>query len=326
MKAALVGIGYWGRNYLRLLSQRDDVELKYVGDTSSVALSKITVPFETIKTNQIDRIYNDKEIDFVVVTTPASTHYDVVKNLLLSGKSVLVEKPLTLNHKEAEELVSLANANGLILLTGHTFLYNDAFKYVKEFVNKGGVGRLLYIYGERMGLGPIRADASCLWDLAVHDVAMVIDLMNSVPSNYSLTTSNFINRHKNISDFANFSLKYMNNLVFSFNVTWYFPSKVRKWNIIGSNAMITFDDTIKDYPVTIKNISVNDSNPESGYEGYYSEGDLFEPHIIQKEPLSNLLEEFILKIKNKEKFQDKLSIDVVTLLEKMENGEKIEPN
>lgn len=324
MKAALIGIGYWGKNYMRLLSQRDDIHLKYVGDASNIALSQIPVPTGTIKTNKIDDILGDTEIDFVVVTTPASAHYEIVKSLLLSGKSVLVEKPLTLSSKEAEELVSLANANGLVLLTGHTFLYNDAFRYVRDFINKGKAGELLYIYGERVGLGPIRTDASCLWDLAVHDISMVIDLMKSVPSSYSLTTSNFINRHKNISDFANFSLKYGKNLVFSFNVSWYFPSKVRRWNIIGSKAMVTFDDTNKDYPVAVKYISVNENDSESEIQGYYKNGDLFEPHIIQKEPLSNLLDEFISIINNKRKFSDKLSLDVVTLLEKMEKGEQIE--
>lgn len=320
MKAALIGVGYWGKNYLRLLSEAEGVHLKWVADIAENSLANVTVPSETKKTGDLKDVYYDENVDFAVVTTPASTHYEIVKNLLLSGKSVLVEKPLTLSARHARELVDLSQQLGQVLLTGHTFLYNDAYRYIKQFIRRGEAGTILYVYGERMGLGPIRNDASCLWDLAVHDVSMILDLINRKPDTFSLVTSNFIKSNGHIPDFASFSVKYDDGLIFSFNVSWYSPSKVRRWNIIGSKAMIVFDDVEKEYPITIKYISLNDKKEVIDSSGYYKIGDVVQPHLKLGEPLKNLLDEFIVRVKGGEIFRDEIAVDIVSLLERMDGG------
>ena len=320
MKAALIGVGYWGKNYLRLLSEDPTLELLYVADVSPDAISKVEVGEGTLKTSNLDDIFNSRDVDFVVVTTPASTHYDIVKHALMSGKSVLVEKPLTLSSKEATELINLAEDSGLILLTGHTYLYNDAYRFLKNYLDSGKLGELLYVYGVRMGLGPIRNDASCLWDLAVHDISMALDLTGKIPEKYSIISSSFINSKKSITDFASVGLLYSSGPTFSFTVSWYSPSKVREWKLVGSKAMVTFNDMNKEYPVTINEISVNSDAERMALEGYYRVGDMSQPRINAREPLKVLIEHFLELIKKGESFRDELAVKVVTLIENLEKG------
>ena len=320
MQAALIGLGYWGKNYLRLLLDNKKVNLLMVGDVSNDALSRLEIPSGIIKTNVLEDIYNDTDIDFVIVTTPASTHYSIVKGLLESGKSVLVEKPLTLSSDEAKELIEMAYKSHLTLLVGHTYLYNDAYQFLKKFIGEGNLGKILYVYGERMGLGPIRSDASCIWDLAVHDISMALDIMGRMPSKTSAISSVFINKDMGISDFASIGFSYDSGQTFSFNVSWYSPSKVRTWKIVGEKAMVIFDDMDKEFPISIYEISANPNFVRDDVTGYYSLGKMFKPRIHNREPLKVLLDNFISLFQKSDSYRDELALNVVKLIENLEKG------
>lgn len=317
MNGALIGVGYWGVNYLRLLQTIENVKLAYVADISNRALERVKTPNEIKKTEDLNKVIEDPIIDFVVVTTPASTHYSLVSKLIRAGKSVLVEKPLTMSHNEANELIDLAYRERVTLLTGHTYLYNSAYRYIKGLIKSGRFGKIHYVYGERMGLGPIRNDASCLWDLGVHDVSMALDLMGDLPDNKAATTIKFIKKDSDASDFASFYLSYNDNTIFSFNVSWYSPYKVRLWTIVCDKAMITFNDMNSDFPITIVKNSINAYGNANEYSQYYTLGDVIKPKIERSEPLRNLMEVFLNKIEKKDYSPDLGSLQVVKVMEEL---------
>jgi predicted dehydrogenase len=182
---ALIGLGYWGANYFRVLQQLKEVNLKHACDKETSKLMNYAELTDTSSVNFTDdltKIAEDKEVKVAIIVTPASSHYEIAKMMLKAGKHVLVEKPLTMNYEQALELCDLSKKMNKVPMVGHIYCFNPAVNYIRNVISSGRLGDLYYGVGLRLGLGPIRNDASCTWDLATHDIAMLSYLLGKMPS------------------------------------------------------------------------------------------------------------------------------------------------
>ena len=283
--------------------QLEETRLKHVCDKDRNKLGKYSRLSGAIRfSDGPAKLAADKKLEAVIIATPAHTHYEVAKTMLEAGKHVLVEKPLTMNHKQALELYDLSKKLNLALMVGHIYCFNPAVNYIKNVLRSGRLGNLYYGVGLRLGLGPIRSDASCTWDLATHDIAILDYLLNKIPAYVSAQASSFLQREKEIYDYATIQLKYDDNFQFGLTVSWYAAEKIRTWYLMGSKSMLKFNDMTKDAPITIYNKSVTVSFTEQGTVRNINnivptEGDAIIPYIQQDEPLLLEVKHFIESIK-----------------------------
>jgi len=320
----LIGLGYWGVNYLRVLMQLKDVRLKYVCDNDYGKLAKCPESINVTKVTDFVKLAEDKDLKAVVIATPASTHYEIAKLMLESGKHVLVEKPLTMNHDQALELCNLSNKMDIILMVGHIYCFNPAVEYMRDVLRDGRLGDLYYGIGLRLGLGPIRKDASCTWDLATHDIAMLDYLIGRMPSLVSAQVASFLQR--GIHDYAIVQLTYENDFYFNLITSWYAAEKIRTWYLMGSKGMLKFDDINKNTPITIYNKGVNVTLTKKGIIQSIlpKEGDIVLPYIKYEEPLLLQVKHFIESIKNNRRplTNCEQGVRVVKILEVIEESIK----
>ena len=179
IKLGIIGCGYWGANLVRNFYQADNCEIKIVAEESSARQDFVKSNYPEIKvTSDYKELLKDGVIDAIIVATPASHHYELAEESLRAGKHVFVEKPLALTSRDAEELVALADKAKKILMVGHTVIYNEAIKKLKEFVDSGEIGEIYYAYASRLNLGKVRSDVNVMWNLAPHDVSVLLYLLN----------------------------------------------------------------------------------------------------------------------------------------------------
>ena len=318
MNTVLVGAGYWGKNFIRIMKGSDNVfNLKYIVDT------KEELPEYTCY-KSISEIGKDiEEIECAVICTPTQTHSEIVKFFLENKIHVLVEKPLTTSKKEAEMLFDVAKNNNVTLLTDHTFLYNSSIKYLKNLIENNELGDILHCSFERTNLGPIRTDVSCLWDLATHDVSIVNALIDD--SLINVDAGGFSKNKNGIQDVVNFSLGY-DKCFISVLASWLHPEKSRKIKIVGSKKMVIFDDLninepIKIYDKKIEDISSKVTNYGSIFS--FSIGDVLIPFIELDEPLTQVISDFESRVLNNEPKNllntEELTVNTISILEKVEN-------
>jgi predicted dehydrogenase len=247
---ALIGCGHWGPNHLRTFSALVPGGMRLVVDADPRRLQRVrqshpTVSCETHPAAALD----DPAIDAVVVATPLSTHYQLVRDALLAEKHVLCEKPLCETSKEAEELVALATANRRVLMVGHVFLFNPAIEKLRELINAGELGRLYYLSAIRTNLGPIRSDANAAYDLAAHDIAIFNWLLADQPEQVSATGASFL--QPDVEDLVFITMRYRGDVMASIQASWLNPKKVRDITVVGSKRMATWDDLQLTSPVAI---------------------------------------------------------------------------
>ena len=293
---AVIGSGYWGVNYIRLLSQMPETELVAVCDQAQERLDAISRRFpEAALYKDIAPILENKEIESVVVCTNPGSHFEIAKQLLMAGKHVLVEKPMTLTTETANELVKIAKEKGLTLMVGHIFLYHPAIRKVKSYIENGALGEVHYLYAQRTNLGPIREDVNALWDLAPHDVSIFNYLMNANPVWVSAVGSRFLRGH--VEDAGFIVLGYENGTVSNIHVSWANPHKVREVVVVGSKQRISFNDTSPDEKVRVFEKGVAASATAYSDFGEYQlmirDGDVVSPKIPVEEPLKNEVRHFI---------------------------------
>src|SRR2546429_1389322 len=235
---AQIGCGYWGPNLLRNFSAQPDCWVKLVADTNEERLAYVAANFPKTQTvKQIESVLSDPEIDAVIVATPAASHYQLTKRVLESNKHVFVEKPLATSTKEADELTSLAAARSLTLMSGHTFIYNAAVRYAKKLLDEGELGQVYYIYSQRLNLGQVRSDVNAWWNLAPHDVSILLYLMGGeLPISVSARGVDYI--QPGIADVVFATLTWENRVAAHIHVSWLDPGKARKMTFVGSRKMV----------------------------------------------------------------------------------------
>jgi len=255
-------------------------------------------PFVETTTRFEDMLSND-DLDAICVATPVATHYELTRRSLEAGKHVLVEKPLTKNAPEAQELVDLAEKRRRVLMVGHTFVYTAAVNKVKDLIRSGELGEIFYIATQRVNLGLFQEDINVLWDLAPHDVSIVNYILDSRPISVSARGAAYI--QKDVEDVAFMTLEYPNGILSHVHVSWLDPCKIRRTTVVGSKKMLVYDDV-----VTLEKIRVYDKgvSPQPHYDSFgefhlaYRFGDIFVPRLDDSEPLKVECSHFVECMRN----------------------------
>ncbi len=318
MDFALIGNGYWGKNYFRILNDDNSINLKYVVDSS---LEESEVKKDSIIYLNNLNLLLEKDFDCSIVATPTTTHHKIVKQLLENKKHVLVEKPIALSKNEVEELIDLSKSSNSILLTNYIFLYNSAVQYLIEEIKKPDFGELLYFKFNRTNLGPVRTDVNAIWDLMTHDISILNAISMEMPKDIRVST--FKRDGSPVAEVANVDLIY-ENFYSTFFVSWLHPKKERTIEIVGSNKMLLFDD-ISDDPVKIfdkKISSIQEKINTNDSFFNFSVGDTLLPFIKNNEPLRQVVLDFknrVLGNEVNELFSDNLMILNTAILEEINN-------
>jgi predicted dehydrogenase len=286
---AILGCGYWGVNYVRVLSELPGTRIVAVCDELPERLDEIQGRFPHVQTatNVADTLATEG-VDAVIVATQARTHFSLASACLAAGKHVLVEKPLTTTTEDAEKLIEQADAKGLVLMVGHTFLYNHAVEKVKEYFTNDALGTVYYLYGRRTNLGPIRHDVNAVWDLASHDVAIFNHFLDSIPEWVSAVGAKVLRNSREDVGFV--SLGYPNGVLGHLHASWADPNKVREVVVVGSERRILFNDvdSVEHVRVFEKGVTTNGHPPGYGeHQLLMRDGDIVSPKIPVGEPLKN---------------------------------------
>lgn len=242
-KLALIGCGYWGKNIARNLYELGVLEIICDKDNNILEFLADKYP-KTKITTSIEDVLNSKNIDAVVIATPPATHYDIVKKGINSGKDIFVEKPLALNANEGRELRDLALNNNKILMVGHILHYHPAVKKLKELIKKGSLGKLEYIYSNRLNIGKLRTEENILWSFAPHDISVILSLVEDEPIEIKASGGCYLN--KAIYDTTMTAISFKNGVKSHIFVSWLHPYKEQKLVVVGSKAMAVFDDMSKE--------------------------------------------------------------------------------
>ncbi|MBI4405654.1 MAG: Gfo/Idh/MocA family oxidoreductase [Deltaproteobacteria bacterium] len=293
MVIAQLGCGYWGPNLLRSFVSQSDCWMKWVAEPNKKRMAYLEQNFPTVRPIlNYEQVLDDPEVKAVVIATPASTHYSLARNALLCGKNVFVEKPLAMSVVEADELIRLSTERGLILMVGHTYLYNPAVTYLKEFLDKKEIGQLYYIYSHRLNLGQVRSDVNVWWNLGPHDVSVLLYLMGGqLPEYISAQGADYL--QPNIHDVVFVTLRWASGVVAHVQLSWLNPAKVREMTLVGSKRMIVYDD-VKDDKIAIFDKGVDrvpvvgekmDYDLPNNFQLRHRSGDIVFPRIDFKEPL-----------------------------------------
>ena len=268
VKVAVVGCGYWGINYVRVFSELSGSQVSIVCDPRSDRLREVQERFPIVQVAEdVTSALTMADFDAVVISTEATNHHEAACQCLEAGKHVLVEKPLALTTDQAEEMIEVAERYGLILMVGHTFVYNSAVRKIKEYVDRRDIGRLYYLYARRTNLGPIRRDVNALWDLAPHDISIFNYLIGSTPSWVSTVGSRVLGNHHH--DVGFITLGYQDGLIGNIHVSWADPNKVRELVVVSSSKRIVFDDLNDMERIRVFEKGVAPSDPEAASFGEY---------------------------------------------------------
>ena len=238
-QVAVIGCGAWGQNIVRNFFGLG--HLYAVSDANPQTAVNIASQYN-VHNYTIEQILNDPNINAVAVITPAETHYTIAKQVLESGKHVFVEKPLTMDGEQAAKLVKLANLKGLNLMTGHLLQYHPAFACLKQMVDSKQLGKLRYVYANRLSLGRIRSEENCIWDLAPHDFSMILRLINEEP--LTVNTQGMAYQERGVLDTATTFLTFPSGIKAQVFVSWVHPFKEHKLVVVGDKGMAVFDDTM----------------------------------------------------------------------------------
>ncbi|HXR47130.1 MAG TPA: Gfo/Idh/MocA family oxidoreductase [Candidatus Limnocylindrales bacterium] len=304
---AQIGCGYWGPNLLRNFSALKRCRVKNVVDASYERRAFVEANFpRTIAVANHEVVLADPEIDAVVIATPAATHFKFARAALQAGKNVFVEKPMATTAAEVDELARVAGEKELIVMVGHTFIYNAAVRYVKDLIDAGALGEIRYIYSQRLNLGRIRSDIDALWNFAPHDIS-IIQYWLGDPTPLSVSRRGMAYMQDGIDDVVFLSLTYPKKIMANIHVSWLDPQKVRKMIVVGSKKMVVYDDVADDKvaiydkgidrrAVLGENMDFDNPRPQ---EFNYRSGDILLPQVKFVEPLRVEAEHFLDCIKNK---------------------------
>ena len=296
---ALVGYGYWGPNYARVFNELPESRVAAICEVSPERRQRAQArnPQAAISSDVREVLRRD-DVDAVVISTPASTHFELARAALESGRHVLVEKPLALTVEHCEQLCELAERTGRVLMVAHTFLYNAGIRKMKECMQSPEFGRVYYLHATRTNLGPIRQDVNAVWDLAPHDVSIFNYLLDQKPQWASAVGSRVLGNSR--EDVGFITLGYAGGVIGNIHVSWADPNKVREVVAVGSGRRVVFDDLndVERIRIFEKGVSVGESSADSfgGFKLLVRDGDIISPKIEPSEPLKNQCEEFLASI------------------------------
>ncbi len=296
---AVVGAGAWGKNHIRVFSEIPNVRLKYVCDQDLSKLHSLQKTYPQAKmVEELEPILQDSEVRGVVVASSAVSHYSLSKELMLADKDVLVEKPMALGTKDAEDMVKIAAKWKRILMVGHLLIYHPVVERLKEMVGSGELGKIYYIYTQRVNLGVIRQDENALLSFAPHDLSVILYLLEEEPITVTAHGESYI--QKGIEDVVFLGLQFSDGKMANIHLSWLDPHKLRKITIVGSKKMVVFDDMEASEKLKLYDKGVKTPSYDT-YGEYLSLrfGDITIPSIKMAEPLRVEAERFIESIESR---------------------------
>lgn len=299
INVAIVGFGYWGPNLVRNFSTLPNVKVKKVVDLREERLKVVNSMYPQVETStQIDELWNDADIDAVIIATPVFSHFPLAKKALESGKHVLLEKPMTDTVDHALALIDLAAKYQKVLMVDHTFLYTSAVRKMKELIDNGTVGKVKYFDSTRINLGLIQQDVNVLWDLAPHDISILDYLVKDVPVSVNATGVSHI--HNGVENIAYLTVNYAANTLAHFSCSWSSPVKIRTMLVGGDEKMIVFNDMEPTEKIKVYDTahSVSSDEEKRNVLVDYRVGDVYIPKLNNVEALSGMATDFISAINN----------------------------
>jgi predicted dehydrogenase len=291
----VVGLGYWGPNWIRNLSQLQRTKRLVACDLDRERRERIGHMFPGVElSSSLDDVIDDPDIEAAVVATPVGTHYPIARQLLEAGKSVLIEKPLATSVAQGEDLVRVARRNRTILMVGHTFEYSAPVLKLAEVIASGELGEIFYISSIRANLGLFQRDVNVAWDLATHDISIILMLMGRTPD--AVSCQGRSHYREGVEDVAMLELHFSGNVIAFIHVSWLDPNKIRRTTIVGSRKMLVYDDTDPHEKVRIYDKGVSVQRYYDTYADFqlsYRYGDVHSPRVEETEPLRVECEHFI---------------------------------
>lgn len=300
LKVGVIGYGYWGPNLARNFAELSSSELVAIADLSDDQIKRAQSKFpEIVLTKDYHDLFG-MGLDAVVIATPPAAHYQIAKEALENDLHVLVEKPITRSSPEAEELIKISDERGLTLMVGHTFAYNSAVHAMKKFIESKELGDIHYIDTARLNLGLFQKSANVLWDLAVHDISILLYLLDQNPISVSAQGMKCV--FKDIYDIAYLNIVFPDNIMAHLHVSWLDPCKVRRVTVVGSKKMVVFNDVVNEEKIRIYDKGVDKPDYTNGFGDFqfsYRYGDITIPNVRYIEPLRQECQHFIDSIVNK---------------------------
>lgn len=295
IKVGVVGCGYWGPNLIRNFRTIPDCSLQVMCDISEKRLTHLKSLYPEVEgVTDYSHTLNGLGLDAVVIATAVRLHHSMAKASLLAGKHTFIEKPMASSAEECEELVRIAEERGLVLMVGHTFLYSPAVRKIKEIVDRGDIGDIRYISSRRLNLGLFQKDINVAWDLAPHDISIILHILEELPVSVNCRGEAHIT--PGIEDVTNIHLTFRNHRSAMIQSSWLDPRKVREMTIVGSKRMIVYDDVaplekLKIFDVRVEVPPHYDTFAEFQYSYHY--GDMYVPYLKQEEPLKMECQHFL---------------------------------
>jgi len=332
LNVGVIGYGYWGPKLLRNFRELPNTRVAMLADLAEDRLAQARQGYPDLAVTRDYRELLESDVDAVVVATPVTTHFPIGMDCLRAGKHVLIEKPLARNRLEGQKLVDLAAERGLVLMAGHTFEYNPAVEMLKDVISRGEIGRVYYVCSWRTNLGIFQKDVNVLWDLAPHDVSILLFVLGLDPINVSACGQSYV--QPGIHDVSRLTLNFPNQIQAHVHVSWLDPCKVRRTTIVGDKKMIVYDDVeplekIKVYDKGVDAPAHTDSYGE--FQLSYRYGNIFIPSIPLHEPLKLECAHFVDCVLHgrKPRSSGEIGLKVVKILESAEksllNGGMREP-
>jgi predicted dehydrogenase len=313
---AVVGLGYWGPNLLRVLVDRTDVHVRWICDSDLAPLARYGRRYPgALATREIDEILDDSDVEGVLLATPVFTHYELARRCLEAGKHTFVEKPLAPSTAQAAELIGFAGDQDLALMCGHTFLYSPPVRAVRALIESGDLGDLYFVSSSRVNLGLHQRDVSVIWDLGPHDFSILLYWLDDVPTSIRATGRDSI--VPGIADVAFVTMEFGSGVIANVELSWLAPSKLRRTVVVGSKRMVVYDDGSAE-PIKIYDRGVDYKDPETfgEYQLSYRSGDILSPKLSGEEPLSLQLGDFVRAMRSRNSDHPlELARDVVRLAE-----------
>jgi predicted dehydrogenase len=314
---AVVGLGSWGPNLLRVLGDNLDAEVRWLCDIDAERLAKYRRRHPGARvTTRIDRVLSDPAVDAVMIATPVGSRYDLAAEGLRAGKHVFVEKPLASSSDAADDLAELARKRGRILMCGHTLLYSPPVRVVKRMIEAGTLGDIFFISSSRVNLGLHQRDVSVIWDLGPHDFSILLYWLSELP-----TTMRAVGRDsivKGIADVAFVTMTFASGIVVNVELSRLAPSKLCRTVLVGSERMVVYDDGAPE-PVRVFDRGIVHRDPErfGEYQPSYRSGDVISPRIESHEPLGLELADFMKSIQTNDQmeFHTAIARSVVRIVE-----------
>ena len=314
-RVAVVGLGYWGPNLLRVLAERTDVEVAWMCDTDPARLVTLMRRYPSVRpSSDLDEVLADASVDGVLLATPVFTHYDLGRRCLEADKHTFVEKPLAPSTQQAAELIDLAVSRERVLMCGHTFLYSPPVRAIRKLIEDGELGDLFFISSSRVNLGLHQRDVSVIWDLGPHDFSILLYWLWGPPHTIRATGRDSI--VPGIADVAFVTMEFPSGLIANVELSWLAPSKLRRTVIVGSQKMVVYEDgSAEAIRIFDRGVVYKDPQTFGEYHLSYRSGDILSPHLDNDEPLALQVGDFVRAVHTGERPEDglELATDVVRL-------------